>query len=229
MFNIEEMKNKIHLGDCLEFMKNMPDKCVDLVLTDPPYGMKFQSGHRRERHKKIENDDNLNWIPEWVEQTKRILKDDGFLFSFCSFHYVDVFKAEIEKFLPVKNILIWQKNNTGMGDLYGDFAPQYEMIIFCNLGGKHLNGRRDSNILQFQRTDNALHPTQKPKDLISYLASKTMQSGGGIVMDMFSGSGTTAIACHDIGLDFICVEKDPDYHAASVKRLEQHQRQGILL
>lgn len=223
---LENLLNKIHLGDCLEFMRELPDKCVDLVLTDPPFGMKFQSGYRKEKHNKIENDDNLNWLPDWCEQLKRVVKDDAFMYVFCSFHFVDVFKSELERHFKVKNILIWQKNNTGMGDLEGDYAPQYEMVLFFNLGGKPLHGRRDSNILKFSRTNNELHPTQKPTDLIGYLASKSIKSG--VVLDSFSGSGTTALACHDLGLDFICIEKDPDYHAASVKRLEQHQKQGKL-
>ena len=224
---MKDLLNKIHHADCLEFMKQLPDKCIDLVLTDPPFGIKFQSGHRIQKHEKIANDDNLGWLPEWVEQTKRTCKDDAFLFIFCSWHFVDVFKSELEKHLKVKNILIWQKNNTGMGDLAGDFAPQYEMILFCNLGGKPLIGRRDSNILNFARTQNELHPTQKPQDLIGYLATKVIKTG--IVLDCFSGSGTTALACHDLGLNFICIEKDADYHAASVERLEQHKRQLRLL
>ena len=120
---MNHLLNKIHLGDCLDFMRELPDKCVDLVLTDPPFGMKFQSGHRTEKHKVIENDDNLNWLPEWAFHTSRTLKDDGMAFIFCSWHFVDVFKSEIEKHLSLKNILIWHKNNTGMGDLEADFAP----------------------------------------------------------------------------------------------------------
>jgi len=220
------MINQIHLGDCLDFMREMPDKCVDLVLTDPPFGMKFQSGRREERHEKIDGDDNLDWLPQWAEETFRILKEDGQAYIFCSWHKVDIFKTEIEKHAKIKNILIWMKNNHGSGDLFADFAPQYEMIIFVNKLNKHLIGKRESNILKFQKTDNALHPTQKPIDLIGYIASKSISSG--TVFDPFSGSGTTAIACHDLGLDFICVEKDPDYHAASVKRLEEHKRQGRL-
>ena len=69
--------------------------------------------------------------------------------------------------------------------------------------------------------DDTTHPTQKPLKLIKRL----LNGHSGIVLDCFSGSGTTALACHDLGLDFICIEKDPDYHAASVKRLEAHQRQ----
>lgn len=223
---MKHLLNQIHNADCLEFMKQLPDKCIDLVLTDPPYGMEFQSNYRIVQHKEIEGDNNLLWLDEWFKLLAAKVKPDGQLYIFCSFHNIEIFKIACQTHFPVKNILIWHKNNTGMGDLYGDYAPQYELILFCNLGGKHLIGRRDSNILNFPRTQNEFHPTQKPVDLISYLASKSIKSG--VVLDSFSGSGTTALACHDLGLDFICIEKDADYHAASIKRLERHQRQGNL-
>lgn len=223
---MKDLLNKIHHADCLEFMKQLPDKCIDLVLTDPPYGMSFQSSYRIDQHKKILGDDNLDWLDAWFDELARVTKPDAIIYIFCSFHNVDKFKAACAAHIPVKNILIWQKNNTGMGDLYGDYAPQYEMILFANPLGKPLLGRRDSNILQFARTQNELHPTEKPLDLIKYLASKSLKAG--LVLDSFSGSGTTALACHDLELDFICIERDIDYHAASVARLNKHRRQGNL-
>jgi len=54
--------------DSLEFMKSLPDKCIDLILTDPPYGMSFISGHRNIKHKAIENDDNLDWLDEYIKE-----------------------------------------------------------------------------------------------------------------------------------------------------------------
>ena len=56
--------NKIHNGDCFELMKDIESNSIDLVLTDVPYGMSFQSNHRKEKHKKISNDDNLDWLPD---------------------------------------------------------------------------------------------------------------------------------------------------------------------
>ena len=73
-----------------------------------------------------------------------------------------------------------------------------------------------------------IHPTQKPRQLFMMILERYAKQGQ-IILDCFSGSGTTALACHDLGLDFICIEKDADYHAASVKRLEQHQRQLKLI
>lgn len=225
--DIESLKNTIVCADCMDFLRTLPDKCIDLVLTDPPYGMQWHSGWREEKHKKIIGDNNLDWLPEWLKEIARVIKDDAHLYIFCSWHKVDVFKAAIEKHFPVKNILIWCKNNFGSGDLKCDYAPQYEMIVFCNPNGKPLHSPRESNILYFKKAENELHPTQKPIPLFSHLIQKSTEENA-LVLDPFSGSGTTAIACHNLGRRFICIEKDPDYHAASVARLKEHQKQLLL-
>ena len=71
---------KLLHGDCLEFLKDIPDKSVDLILTDPPYGIGFQSNYRKQRFKKIENDTNI--LIEWLDEAKRILKDTGAIYCF---------------------------------------------------------------------------------------------------------------------------------------------------
>ena len=91
--------NKIYNADCLDILKQLPDKCIDLVCTDPPYAMNFQSNYRQIKHKKIENDNNLKWLPEWFKQISRVIKDNAHLYIFCSWHNVDVFKQEIEKYI----------------------------------------------------------------------------------------------------------------------------------
>ena len=216
--------NSIILGDCLDVMKQMPDKCVDLVLTDPPYGMSFQSGYRKIKYAHIENDNSLNWLPDWLSEVNRVRRPESHLYIFCSWHNVDVFKRLAEQYFNIKNILIWMKNNTGMGDLINDYAPQYEMILYVNPQNKPLNMGRDSNILKFARTQNARHPTEKPVDLFKTLILKS-STNNDLVFDPFSGFGTTAVACHKLNRRFICVEKNPDYWQASVQRLENERKQ----
>jgi len=225
IFTDEQMQqnmNKIHNIDCLEFMKHVPDDYFDLVLTDPPYGMSFQSGYREELHKKIANDDNLEWLHDFIKELDRIAKHDAHLYIFCSHHFVEVFKSEIQKYRKVKNILIWEKNNTGTGDLYGDYAPKYEMILFCSNGDRKLNDGRSHNIIKATRTKNDLHPTQKPVDLIEFLANKSMQKNDK-VFDPFIGSGTTAVSCKSLGLDWCGCELEKDYVDIANKRLEAVQ------
>jgi len=214
--NIEIVKE-----DCFNWLNSIEENSVDLLLTDTPYGMGFQSGHRKEKHIKIQNDNNLDWLPNWLLQIKKVLKEDAHCYIFCSNHFIDVFVSEIKKVLPYKNILIWEKNNTGMGDLYGDYAPKYEMIIFCSNGNKKLNYGRDSNIIKAKRTQNELHPTEKPVNIMEYFIEKSTKEND-LVMDCFLGSGTTAIAAHNTKRKFIGCEIEELHYNTSVKRLQNH-------
>ena len=185
---------QLYNGDCLELMKNIPDGSVDLVLTDPPYGMDFQSHFRKEMYSKIGNDKVLDWLESYVDECFRILKDNTAVYFFCSWHNIDVFKKAIEKKFKIKNILIWEKNNTSMGDLKGSYAPKYEMIIFAHKGRKLLNGFRYADIIKASRTGNKNHPTEKPVDLLETFI-KNSSDESSVVFDGFMGSGSTGVAC----------------------------------
>ena len=202
--------NEVTNLDWNDAVKQIPDNSIDLLVTDPPFGMKFQSHRRKILHKSIQNDDNLDWLVGWVKQLKRIMKPEAHLYIFCSWHNVDVFKKEIGALFNVKNILIWEKNNHGSGDLLGDYAPKYEMILFISNGEKKLNGGRDANILRTARTQNENHPTEKPVNLLEYLIEKSSEKGQ-IVLDTFAGSFSTAQACKKVGRNFICFEIDDGY------------------
>lgn len=168
-------------GDCLEEMKKIPDESVDLILTDPPYGMSFQSNYRKEKHSKIEGDNNLDWLGDFVKESFRVSKNNTAHYVFCSFHNIDIFKQQFQRFFKIKNILVWEKNNTSMGDLRADFAPKVEFILFIQKGRRTINGKREPNIFRFARTGNKLHPTEKPVDLFEYLLSKFSDEGGGSI------------------------------------------------
>ena len=135
-------------GDCLEKMKDIPDGSIDLILTDPPYGMSFQSNYRKYKYDNIKNDNNLDWLDDFSNQWHRVASNNSAHYVFCSFHNIDKFKIALEKFFTIKNILVWEKNNTGMGDLKGDFAPKTEFILFLHKGHRNINGSRDPNIMK---------------------------------------------------------------------------------
>jgi site-specific DNA-methyltransferase (adenine-specific) len=213
--------------DAFEWLDTLEGESIDLLLTDTPYAMNFQSGRRKEKHIKIENDNNLDWLPNWLLQIKRILKQDSHAYIFCSNHFVDVFVSEIKKVLPYKNIIIWEKNNHGSGDLFGDFAPKYEMIIFCSNGNKKLNGNRDANIIKAKRTQNDLHPTEKPVNLMEYLIEKSTNQND-LVLDCFAGSGSTAIACHNVNRKFIGCEIELIHFNTAIQRIKNHVSQQKL-
>jgi site-specific DNA-methyltransferase (adenine-specific) len=212
------MKQEIINEDWQIAIQQLTNNSVDLVVTDPPYGMSFQSNRRKELHKSIQNDDNLDWLGGWVKELKRVCKDEAHLYIFCSWHHIDKFKQEVGAYFNVKNILIWEKNNHGSGDLLGDYAPKYEMILFCSNGQKKINGRRDSNILKARRTGNENHPTEKPINLISYLIEKSSNKGD-LVLDTFGGSCGTAIASRQLERNCYCFEIEADYCKVARERL----------
>ena len=207
-------------GDCLELRENIPDGSVDLVLADPPYGMAFKSNYRKEKYNEIKNDKSLEWLEKYVGECFRILKYNTAVYFFCSWHNVDVFKQAIEKKFKIKNILIWEKNNTSMGDLKASYAPKYEMIIFAHKGRKLLNGFRYADIIKANRTGNKLHPTEKPVDLLE-LFIKNSSDENAVVFDGFMGSGSTGVACVNTNRRFIGIELDEGYFNIAKKRIEE--------
>lgn len=211
---------EIYNDDCINVLNTMIENNIkiDCLLTDPPYGMKFQSNHRKIKYEYILNDDNLNWVNNYVEKINLVVKNDTGHFLFCSYHYIDIFKQALEKHFKIKNILVWEKNNTGMGDLKGNFAPKIEFIIYFTKGRKILNGRRDPNIFKFNRTNNKNHSTEKPVDLLKFLISKTTNEND-LVLDTFMGSGSTGVACKESNRNFIGIELDKTYFDTSNKRI----------
>lgn len=213
--------------DCMEMLSEIDDKSIDLILTDPPYGMDFQSNNRKKKHKKIEGDTNLEWLPMLISELSRVVKDNSHLYIWCSWHKVDVFKIELEKHFKIKNLIVWAKNGGGMGDLKGGYGGRHEICFFIN-NGKDLNGSRDTDVIdKAYRTGNEYHPTQKPVNLMEYFIEKSSKKGD-LVMDCFSGSGSTAIACHNTGRRFVGSELDEEFFKTSVQRIKTIQNQQRL-
>jgi site-specific DNA-methyltransferase (adenine-specific) len=194
----QEFVNRFICGDCFEQLRSLPDGCVDLVLTDPPYGIDYQSNRRVSRPKlpQFENDIDLSWVDGWVDEVHRVLKDDRHFYCFTRYDMYPVFYNSISRKFKVKNCLIWVKNNHGSGDLNGSYAPQYEMIIFAVKGKRHLNGSRDSDVLGGMNVPSAhrYHATQKPVDVLRQLIEKSTEPDE-IVLDPFAGVGSTGLAC----------------------------------
>jgi len=210
----------LYNDDCLKIMDKLIEDGVkvDSIITDPPYGMSFQSNNRKQKHKKIENDDNFDWLEGFAKKCYDISNENTAHYVFCSFHNIDKFKIAYEKYFKIKNILVWEKNNTSMGDLKGDFAPKVEFILFLHKGRRLINGKRDPNIFKFKRTGNKLHPTQKPVDLMEYLISKFTDKSD-TVIDPFMGSGTTGVACKNLNRNFIGIELDKEYFDIAKERI----------
>lgn len=200
--------NKIHQGDCMDLMSQMPDKSVDIVIVDPPYGMDFQSNYRFKKHDKIEGD-TLAFPFVAIDECKRIAKRA--VYVFCRW---DNLLLEMPK---PKSVLAWVKNNWSMGDLKHEHGRQWEAIAFYPLE-EHEFIKRIPDVIYSDRTGNELHPTQKPVELIEKLI---MANVGQVIFDPYCGSGTTCVAAQNLHRDFIGIEISPKYVEIARDRLRR--------
>lgn len=213
---------KLMHGDCLELMKEIPDGSVDLVLTDPPYGIDFQSHRRKKMYNKINNDASLEWLDTYFEECRRILKDNTAIYCFCSWHNVDIFKKSFEKYFKLNNIVVWVKNNHGSGDLKASYAPMHEFILYGNKGRRTFYEKRMSDVIFVDKTKNENHPTEKPADLLEKFIMNSTEKNA-VVFDGFMGSGTTGVACVNTNRNFIGIELNDEYFEIAKKRIEAAQ------
>ena len=195
-------------GDCLEIMAGMPDGCVDAVVTDPPYGMVFQSNRRAIQHNPIAGD------------------QAGDLFKFaCGItvkHSRYVFgRWDNTKEAPKpKSVITWVKNNWSMGDLEHEHARQTESIFFWP-GPEHKWPRnRPTDVVFADRTGNGIHPTQKPVELMAQVVGWTK----GVVWDMFCGSGATLEACKKLGRRYIGIDISERYCEMARNRIRDTEK-----
>jgi len=220
--------NNIYLGDCLDLMREIPDKSIDLVLTDPPYGIDYQSAWRIDKSQwkpKILNDKEP--FVAWTDEAFRILKDDSALLCFTRFDTeYDFRKALTESGFNCKQQIIWDKVIHGMGDLCGDFASQHENIIFATKGNFIFKGKRPTSIFRVVRVnaEKLIHPNEKPIALLTQLI-ESVTIDNNLALDCFLGSGTTAIACIKTGRRYIGIEKDKNYFEIAQTRIDNELKQ----
>lgn len=146
------------------------------------------------------------------------------MYVFCSAKTQDVFKELIELAgFTIKNHIIWVKNNHTAGDLKAQYGQKYEVIIYANKGRKEIQGKRLTDVWEFNRVAGStqLHQNQKPLALIEQCIVKSSQPGG-TILDGFMGSGTTAIACLNTQRNFIGFELDPYYYDVCMSRIDDY-------
>jgi site-specific DNA-methyltransferase (adenine-specific) len=217
IMEIESITNKIINADCMDILKQLPDKCIDLVLTDAPYGIKESMGKNKNRGLLAKPTDYgyKDWdkkIPdkEYFEEILRVSKNQ-ILFGGNYF---------VEYLHNSSCWLVWDKNNYGT-----DFADcELAWTNFKSAVRKYKwtwNGMLQEDM---KNKEKRIHPTQKPLKLFEMIL-RDYSNENDLILDCFSGSGTTAVACHNLKRRFICIEKDYDYWKASVERLENAQAQ----
>lgn len=122
----------------------------------------------------------------------------------------------------MKNLIIWNKNNHGSGDLKGSYAPKYELILFGHKGRSLFRDKRISDVIDFDKipSKKLKHPTEKPLGLLKIFIEKSSDKEN-VILDPFIGSGTTAVACKRLNRNFIGFEISQNYVDVANKRLAE--------
>ena len=218
--------NYIKQGDCLELMQELPDESIDLIVTDPPYGIDLNIQRKTSKFKNttVKNDNTLEWLPNLVNNFKRIMKTNSVIYLFCNWQNYDVFKKEFEKYFELKNLIVWDKQWFGMGY---NWRPNHEFIMVLTNGKFKTNSNNNENILRYRR----IHPTkmyhscEKPIALLEKLIEESSNEGD-TVLDSFIGSGTTPIAAINTNRKYIGYELDEKYFNIAQQRIDEHILKG---
>ena len=227
MIDIKDIENKIINADCMDILKQLPDKCVDLVLTDFPYNeVNRDSNGLRNLDMGCADTIDLD-LSQCTKELARVCS--GSFYAFCGTKQV----SEIIKILVSlgfsTRLLIWEKTNPSPMNGQHIWLSGIECCVYGKLKGGVFNESCKNTVLRYPICNDKgrFHTTQKPLKMFSYLI-KVSSNENDLVLDCFSGSGTTAIACHKLHRRFVCIEKDKNYWEASCKRLKDEQDQWML-
>ena len=211
------ISENIKQGDSLKILKSLQDNSIDIILTDPPYGIEYKSNRSEDSNAVTKRgllNDGKKEAFELLENTCQILVDktakDSHLYFFCSWSVFSDFKNIISKYFTIKTPIVWDKGNKGSGDLQNDWGNQTELIIYCVKGKKNINYRK-GNLLNIPKiySSKLVHPTQKPVELIKEILEVSALKNDFIV-DPFMGSGSTIKACNEMNLKSLGIELDKE-------------------
>jgi site-specific DNA-methyltransferase (adenine-specific) len=200
----EEEGITIYHADCREILPYLPK--VDLVLTDPPYGISFVSNHRFTKYATITNDDMLPLDLIYLSMNKATHA----AYVFCRWD-------NLPQMPKPKSVLAWVKNNWSMGDLEHEHGRQWEACCFYPKE-EHVFIKRIPDVIYANRTGNDLHPTEKPQELLETII---LANECRLILDPFMGSGTTLRAAKDLRRKAIGIEIEEKYCEIAARRLAQ--------
>ena len=240
--------DKIILGDCLDIMPSIPDKSIDAIICDPPYGQLSRS------NASAKWDSIIPFEPMWA-QLERIIKDNGAIVLFGQGLFTARLILSNEKLF--RYTLVWKKGNRTSGFLNANRMPlrnHEDICVFYKKlptynpqmewgekshtrnassattnrcygsfkahGSVITNYKYPKSVINFERDyDKILHPTQKPINLMSWLI-RTYTNAGGVILDFCAGSGSTLVAAVRENRHFIGIEKEKEYYDIACKRVK---------
>jgi len=239
-------------GDCIAEMARLPDKCVDMIFADPPYNLQLGGDLFRPEGSRVDAVDDEwdkfeslttydNFTRDWLEQARRILKDDGTIWVIGSYHNIYRVGALLQDAdFWILNDIVWRKTNP-MPNFRGTrFTNAHETMLWCAKDEKarytfNYRAMKALNDDLQMRSDWLLpicsggervkgegggkaHPTQKPEALL-YRILLACTKPGDVVLDPFFGTGTTGAVARRLGRRWIGIEREPAYVKVARERI----------
>lgn len=248
----------VYAGDCLEVMRSWPDACVDCCITDPPYNMSKKKGlgwafsshvTMQEAWDRFSKDAYIQFTVDWLKEVARVVKLNGNIFVFGSFHNIYLIGFVLQEVLERRILqqITWFKPNAQPNITGRLLTESTEYIIWaCNNSideaknwtfnyevAKQINGGKQMrNMWPIPYTPGSeksfgTHPTQKPLEVVDRVVRLCTRSDD-VVLDCFLGTGTTAVSCEALGRKFVGIEKDSKYVAIAKTRLAHVQKEFVL-
>lgn len=219
---IEIGEHRLLCGDSTDsdqVAKLMNGEKADMVFTDPPYGVSYQSNMRTKSEKfDVLKNDNV-FITEWINNLPLFSK--GFVFVWTSWKVLKQWIEFCEPIGELSNIIVWDKGGGGIGDLKKTFLTDFEIALVYHRGAE-IKGKRLGSVWSVGKDGSStyLHPTQKPIQLAA-MAIENITYKNELILDLFLGSGSTMVASHQLKRKCYGMELDPKYCQVIIDRMSK--------
>lgn len=223
----------LYHGDSRELLKpemggmGIGSAGADLLLTDPPYGISYESGFRREGDpmgKPVANDSDLGVVEQVLRLAYARLAEDRHWYVFASPQNLLPMLEVLQRVgMETRQILCWDKGDFGgPGDLECGYIQGWEAILYGMKGRRPFFGKRPRSPIRVDWTArlDPVHPCVKPRELLSRLIEPSTKDGE-VILDPFAGSGSTLLAARNMGRMSVGIELDPEHCETARARLSQ--------
>ncbi len=255
---LDEVLDRIIIGDCFKVLKKLPEHSVDLLVVDPPYNLTKDYHGSVFRH--TDDATYRQFTLDWIDAVKPLLKKTAAVYVCCDWASGMIIGPVLKEHFILRNRITWQREKgrgsnsnwkSGMEDIwFATCSEEYTFHIKAVMQRKRVHApyRKDGAPKDWEETaegrfrnthpsnfwddisvpywsmaENTAHPTQKPEKLIAKLILANTDPGG-VVLDPFCGSGTTAVTAKKLGRHFIGIEQNTRYCIWAQKRLEDAEK-----
>ena len=202
--------NKIHQGDCMKLMQEIPDGCIDMVLTDIPYGEVNRESNGLRNLNKEQADILIFDLNIFLHSLLRVCS--GSYYIFCGIEQVSLIRRFFVCHGLSTRLCIWEKTNPSPMNGQHLWLSGVECCVYGKKKKASFNEHCKNTVWRFPNGRGKQHPTEKPIKLFEYLVGVSSNANkGDIILDPCMGSGTTAIACINTNRNFIGIEKEQKY------------------